>query len=141
MSLHSFYLTPTELKQIEAAMQQQTKHMEVRFRAIALYRLHKSESFSRVAKDMNIKTRATLYNWIKRFRQDGVEGLVNKPKSNLIDEGYRETLKQVVSMKPSDFNIPMPEWSLPALNAVMQKAVGITIRDIDVRDLLKELGV
>ena len=68
-----YTLTTEELQQVKKAM---TSHRDgrVRTRAQTIYLLHKGQKVDEVA-EMLLATKATIYNWHKRWREGGVAGL------------------------------------------------------------------
>ena len=75
---HDYTLNETELKQIQEAM----KHLDARIakRATVLHSLHLGYAPEEVAQIHDL-TLATVYNYFNRFKQAGIEGLPDKPKS------------------------------------------------------------
>ncbi len=79
MARKNYNLNEEELAQIEHAIQN-SEQPEVRQRAKAIHLLHSGEKPSKVA-EMTAVGVSTIYNWHKRWRAEGIEGLRNKPKS------------------------------------------------------------
>jgi transposase len=138
---HSFYLTPDELKQIEIAMNDDQPL--IRQRAKMLYMAHEGHPMHKIATELNLKSRGTIYNWINRWQADGIDGLRNAHKSGrppLMSKADYEDLTTITVMKPSDFGLKQPGWTVEALNQVMREKTGIIISDKRLRDVLHRLG-
>src|SRR5690554_4727369 len=106
---HSFFLTPHELKQIDLALSDHRP--EVRRRAKALLLLHYGHTFEEVCKAADMKTRASLYQWIERWQQDGIDGLAARQRSGrppLVSDEYCQTLEAITVMRPQDFGLDQP---------------------------------
>ena len=137
---HAFYLTPSELKQIEIAMNDD--HPQVRLRAKMLYLAHQGHTFQKITIELNVKSRSTIYNWIKRWQADGIDGLTDAGKSGrppLMSEFDYQILDAITVMAPQDFGLDQRGWTVEALNHIMQEKAGILISDRGLRDVLHKL--
>jgi putative transposase len=138
---HAFYLTPPELKQIEIAMTDDRPL--VRQRAKALYMAHQGHTFQKIATEVNVKARSTIYGWIKRWQADGIDGLTNADKSGrppLMSEADCQVLEAITVMQPHDFGLDQRGWTVEALNQIMLEKIGVLISDKTLRAVLHELG-
>ena len=138
---HSFYLTPDELEQIEVAMNDDQPL--VRQRAKLLYMAHEGHPMHKIATELNLKSRGTIYNWINRWKANGIDGLSNAHKSGrppLMSEADYEVLDAITVMEPRDFGLKQPGWTVEALNQVIREKTGIIIGDKRLRDVLHRLG-
>lgn len=138
---HSFYLTPHELEQIEIAMNDDQPL--IRQRAKMLYMAHEGHPMQEIATELNLRSRGTIYNWINRWKADGIDGLSNAHKSGrppLMSEADYEDLKTLTVMEPRAFGLNQPGWTVEALNQVLREKTGIIISDKSLRDVLHRLG-
>ena len=138
---HAFYLTPSELKQIEIAMNDD--HPLVRQRAKMLYMAHHAHTFQKIGAELNVKSRTTIYKWINRWQADGIDGLTEAHKSGrppLMSEADCQLLVAVTTMKSQDFGLEQHGWTVEALNQIVQEKTGILISDKSLRDVLHKLG-
>ena len=71
--------TDEEIKILEQAIRHDERP-EVRQRATAIRMLHLESHPTEVAKVMAVSL-PTLYNWHARWKEKGLEGLANRPKS------------------------------------------------------------
>lgn len=136
----SFSLTPDEQTQVRAALLDERP--EVRRRAKALLLLHEGQTFDMVVQGVGIRSRSTLYEWIKRWRAKGVEGLVSNSRSGRhrkADDAHCELLEIIVAMEPMPFS-GKRYWTAEALQRVMERNTSIRISDNCFRDLLHTLG-
>jgi len=72
-----YQLKPKELAEVERAMRQD-KRAEVRQRASAIRLLHLGHKPEAVAEQQMVSV-PTIYNWHKLWREQGIDGLTNKP--------------------------------------------------------------
>jgi putative transposase len=138
---HSFYLTPSELKQIETAMNDDRP--KVRQRAKALYLAHQGHPMHKIGAELNVKSRSTIYKWIKRWQADGIDGLTDAYKSGrppLMSEADHQVLDAITVMRPRDFGLEQRGWTVEALSQIMLEKTGILISDKTMRAMLHKLG-
>jgi len=89
-----YHLSDTELLQIREVIRKD-KRPKVAQRATAIHMLHQGQKVADVAQTMAVST-ITIYKWIERFREGGIDGLVNQPKGRppcKADENYLKTLE------------------------------------------------
>lgn len=73
-------MTAEKEAQIESAIQEGLQ-FDVRQRAEAIHLLHSGEKPDKVAEMFGVGV-STIYNWHRRWREEGLKGLSNKPKSD-----------------------------------------------------------
>jgi transposase len=136
-----YHLTETELTAVEAAIRRD-KRPEVRQRCTAIRLLHLDHKPGEVAK-MQAVSIPTIYGWIERWRDGGVEGLANRPKSGRppkADDEYSRTLEDVLAREPGELGFDFSIWTSDRLRAHMKKETGIDLSDSRFRALLKRKG-
>lgn len=74
----NFHLTDDELALVEQAMQSDQRAI-VRQRATALRLLHLEYAVAEMATILGV-TAASIYGWVRRWQQQGLPGLANRPK-------------------------------------------------------------
>ena len=105
----------------------QDKRGEVRQRAMAIRLLHLGQKPSEVAEQQLVSV-PTIYNWHKLWREQGIEGLANKPKP-----GRRAKATEAYCYR---FAI----WTTDRLRAHLEKETGILLSESRFRALLKKKG-
>jgi transposase len=136
-----YHLRAGELEAVEAAIRRD-KRAEVRQRCTAIRLLHLGHKPAEVAK-MQAVSNPTIYGWIHRWREAGVEGLANKPKSgrpSKADEAYRLALEEAIAKEPSELGYDFAIWTSDRLRAHLKKKTGIDLSDSRFRALLKRTG-
>ena len=74
-----YQLKPKEIAEVKKAIKQD-KRPEVRQRATVIRLLHLGHKPEIVAEQQMVSV-PTIYNWHKLWREQGIEGLANKPKT------------------------------------------------------------
>ena len=90
-----YHLTAEELMVVETAIHRD-KRPEVRQRATSIRLLHLDHKPGEVAEIQAVSI-PTIYGWIERWRDGGVEALANRPKSGRplkADDEYSRTLEE-----------------------------------------------
>jgi transposase len=118
----------------------QAKQPEVRQRATAIRLLHLDHAPDEVAEMMAV-SRATIYNWHARWREAGVAGLINRPKSgrptNATQE-YVQKLEDALEADPTELGYDFNIWTVDRLRAHLQQQTGIKMSASRMRALLKK---
>jgi transposase len=135
----SYKLTDEQLVEIEQAMNQ-AKRPEVRQHATAIRLLHLGHGPDEVAEMMAV-SKATIYNWHTRWREGGVEGLVNRPRSGRPTKAtheYVEELEEVLETDPTELGYDFTIWTVDRLRAHLEQQTGIRLSASRMRALLKK---
>ena len=73
-----YHLNDQELQTIETAIRHD-KRVEVRQRCMAIRLLHMGHKPEQVA-EMQAVSKPTIYGWVKRWKQGGIDGLATRPR-------------------------------------------------------------
>ena len=136
-----YQLKPKELTEIERAIRQD-KRAEVRQRAMAIRLLHLGHKPEAVAEQQLVSV-PTIYNWHKLWREQGIEGLANKPKTGRpmkATEAYCQKLEEMLEKDPSEYGYRFAIWTTDRLRAHLEKETGILLSEGRFRALLKTRG-
>lgn len=88
--------------------------------------------------------RTTLYRWLKRFDQDGIDGLYRNPGSGRPKKRpdlTGEYLKKIVLESPLAFGFESDLWNIPRLHQIIMKDKGDDISREAIRRRLRESGL
>ena len=137
-----FELSEDELESLEKAIRTDSR-AQVRQRATGLRMLHLGRSTQEVAELMAVN-RVTPYNWHKRFRADGLEGLADRPRpgrpSMADDEAYCRALEENMDKDPPDLGYAFNFWTVTRLRDHLEKETGKRLSYERFRILLKKKG-
>lgn len=136
-----FQLNETELAQIEKAMNH-SPLPEVRQRATAIRLLHLGHSPEAVAEMLAIAA-SSVWNWHRRWRRGGIEGLANAAKSGRpakADAHYLALLRQTLETEPSELGYGFALWTINRLRHYLAEQTGILLSYTRFRALLAKHG-
>jgi transposase len=136
-----YKLQPKELEEIEKAIRQD-KRAEVRHRATVIRLLHLGYKPEEVAEQQMVSV-PTIYNWHKLWREEGIEGLANKPRKGRkpkADENYCQKLEEILEKEPSEYGYRFAIWTSDRLRAHLEKETGISLSESRFRALMKKKG-
>jgi len=136
-----YQLKPKELAEVERAIRQD-KRAEVRQRTTAIRLLHLGYKPEAVAEQQMVSV-PTIYNWHKLWREQGLEGLANKPKTGRpakATEAYCQKLEEILEKEPSEYGYRFAIWTSDRLRSHLEKETGILLSESRFRALLKKKG-
>lgn len=134
-------LKAKELAEIERAMRQD-KRAEVGRRATVIRLLHLGHKPEAVAEQQMVSV-PTIYNWHRLWREKGIDGLANRPKTgrpSKATEAYCQKLEELLEKEPSEFGYRFVIWTSDRLRAHLEKDTGILLSESRFRALLKKRG-
>lgn len=137
----NFTLNDEQLANLEQAINY-SEHPEVRQRAIAVRLLHLGHKPEAVGQMVAI-TANTVWTWHRRFRQNGVAGLEDQPKSGRrrkADARYVTLLEQLLETDPASLGLPFTIWTIDRLRLYLEEQTGVLLSPARFRALLHRLG-
>ncbi len=99
---------------------------------------------SQAAKRVGFKTGVPGACWVKRFNEDGIKGLSDKPKSGKPRTHSTEVRGQLIDLalqKPRSLDYPFELWTLKRLQTAFKERTGIHLSDSTIWEWLKEEGL
>ena len=136
-----YHLNDEQLAEIEKAIRHD-KRPEVRQRCTVIRLLHLGHKPEEISKMQAISI-PTVYGWLKRWQQDGIEGLANKPKSGRptkTDDAYSQALERVLEQEPKELGYDFAIWTVDRLRQHLEKETGIALSEPRLRALMKRKG-
>ena len=132
-------LTEAELKALDD-LYHQTQIVRVRTRAqMILLAVEEKMIAHEIAKIVR-QDEQTVRRWMKRFNQEGVEGLLDAPRSGApkkVTDAYRDRLLVIVRRRPRSLEQPYSLWTLGRLVDFMAEETGLRFSAETVRLILK----
>ena len=136
----SFQLNETQLAEIEQAINSSV-HPEVRQRAIAIRLLHLGQHPEQVAEVVLVSAN-TVWTWHRRYRQEGLAGLQDQPKSGRPTKAgtdYVTQLERLLETDPASLGLPYTVWTINRLRLYLAEQTTILLSYTRFRALLAKL--
>ena len=136
-----YQLEEEALSQIEKAIRKGTRP-EVRQRATAIRLLHLGYKAEEVSEQLTVST-PTVYNWHRRYREGGLEGLANQPKGHpkrKADKTYCQELSAAIEQDPGKLGYPFSIWSVERLRDHLEREIGVQLSISRLRVIMRENG-
>jgi len=134
------YTLPTEsLSIIEQAIKTHDD-LRVRQRATMIRMLHLGKKPSEVAELLSVQP-SKVYYWHKRWREEGLEGLADRPRSGrpkATNDQYRQLLAQVIEQDPQELGYAFTVWDSKRLMTHLEKETGIQVTERTFLNILAE---
>jgi transposase len=135
----NYTLTTEALTIIEQAIKNHDD-LRVRQRATIIRMLHLGQKPQAVAELLSIQP-SKVYYWHKRWREAGVEGLGDRPRSGrpqAADERYRQILAQTIEQDPQELGYAFTVWDSQLLIAHLEKETGVRVTERTFLNILAE---
>lgn len=140
-----FKLSEEDFKVIDELQKEsyQKKDFRLHTRCQALIALgYKKKRKTEVASILKIST-ASINNWIKLYKEYGVEGLRLKAcggsKAKLTEEQFKE-LSRIIEVGPEAYGYDTGVWTSPIVREVVKKEFHVTYDVSHIRRILDKLG-
>jgi len=139
-------LTTEEAKEIRrlAASRKEAARLVQRARLIALMLDDPTMSASRAALEVGFTEGGTGVDWVRRFNDEGVAGLLDKPRAgrpHIHDESVRSRLIHLALQKPESLGYPFALWTLERLQVAFKEREGVHLSDSTIWIWLDEEGL
>jgi len=134
-----FTLDDEQLAEVEQAMNH-APWPEVRQRAIAMRLLHLGHVPEAVAEILAVAP-STIWNWHRRYRAGGVNGLANRAKSGRpakADAHYLAEVERALDTDPRELGYAFSVWTINKLRKHLEKQTGILLSYTRFRALLRK---
>lgn len=135
-----YTLSNQELLTIEQAIK---KHPDLRLRERArmIRLLHHGYNHDEIAELLAVSY-GQVYYWHKRWREEGLEGLSDKPRSGRPTVGTKEVkaeLEKLLATNPQELGYAFTVWNLPRLQAYLDQELDVSMHVNTLRSLLSEM--
>lgn len=128
MNKRDYTLPKDELEIVLSAIKHDPRGKVVQ-RATAIHLLHVEQDVVKVAGQLGV-SKASIHNWHRRWREDGIEGLADQPRSGRprkANETYQSVLENTLASHPSDWGYAFQIWTLKRLREHMKQETGIDL--------------
>ena len=134
-------LNDEQLKTLEQAISE-SHDVRVVKRATAIRLLHLGHKPDEVAK-LLVVSLATINNWHRDWKAEGLAGLQDKPKSGRprkADAEYCQMLEEALDNEPTEYGYDFAIWTLDRLREHLEKQTGKRLSRERFRALMTNLG-
>lgn len=136
----NYTLTTEQLQSVEIAIKKHP-NLRVRQRAQMIRWLHLGHKPEQVGELLCVSA-GLVYFWHARWRESGLDGLVDKPKPGRPKAGgeeYRQKLEQVIETEPHTLGYGFNVWTAKRLLTHMEKETGVLVHENTLGKMLAEL--
>ena len=133
-------LSDKEIQELEQ-LYRETKNANVRTRCDMILLSNEGWSPPKIAQRVRF-SRDTVVRFIKRYDEQGVTGLFDKPRSGRprrVTDEYLTQLKEAVEQAPRTLGLPFSNWTTANLAEYLAERTGIVIGARQVENYLKAL--
>jgi transposase len=143
MAIRLRAMTDDEQRVIERVTHSRTASARSVERARIIGAASHGQRVSAIAAHLHLAA-GTVRLWIKRFNADGLNGLVDAPRSGHPPTYTAEQISEIIVAsltKPADLGLPFASWTLDRLEAYLNEEKGIPIKRSRIDDLLLAEGL
>jgi transposase len=136
-------LTEKEREVLNKLSRSRTAPSRMVERAKAMLQMYEGQSVQQIARSVG-RTYGSVYNWIKRFNQEGISGLDDRPRSGrplIYSEEERGQIIAVARIHPQKMGRPYAYWTLSRLVEVVNNDLNIGISQTQLARILGEEGL
>ena len=137
----NYTLSNEELLTLEQVIKNH-EELRVRERARIIRLLHKGQKQLEVAELLAISV-GQVYWWHKRWREEGLVGLSDKPRPGRPTIGTKEVRAQIEKLlesEPQELGYAFTIWNAPRLLTYLKEELGIQMHENTLRNLLADMG-
>jgi putative transposase len=110
----------------------------VRERILAVKIVYDGSSLSKAAETVG-RTKRTIFNWVKRFREGGIEALRDKPRSGRPRKVSKEFVAEKLKLNPRTLGYDVDYWTVKLLRVELSKS-GVDYSLKRLYRIVKEIG-
>jgi transposase len=136
-------MTSEEQTYLEQLARSRTAEARLVQRAHILLALRDGQRPSAVARRFGV-TRPTVYAWIARFHEAGIDGLPDRPRPARPPTSSAEQRAEGIvaaRTKPDEMGLPFSSWTLDRLQAYLQEQKGIALQRSRIDEILRDEGL
>jgi transposase len=136
-------LTDDERIEIERLAHSRTEAARLVERARILWHASQGERAPQIAKRLGLDER-TVLQWLKRFNEQGLPGLADRPRSGCPPTYTSAVVSEVIAISltdPQSLGLPFGSWTIRRLEAYLNEERGIPIKRNRIDELLLDEGL
>ncbi len=143
MALHVRPLTEEEAKIIKKWSQSRTEEARLVERAKIIHLASQGGQVPQIAEAVGVNER-TVRKWLKRFREQGVQGLPDAPRSGAPSRYTPEVKAQIIAAAlthPREVGRQFNCWTFERLAVYVREVLGFSIKKTRIFEILHEEGL
>ena len=136
-------LTAEERAAIQRLAHSRTEAARTVERARIIWLASRGERGPAIATQLGL-SQVTTRLWLKRFNQEGLAGLADRPRSGAPPTYSPEQVGEVIAVSrtnPTSLGLPFGSWTLDRLEAYLNEAQGLPIKRSRIGELLQAEGL
>lgn len=134
---------PNEQREIERLARSRTEEARLVERARMVELALQGRFLCEIARELNVSEN-TVRIWLHRFTSEGVEGLMDRPRTGCPGVYTREQIAEVIATalrRPDDLGQAFACWTLDRLEVYLNEVKGIAIKRSRIADVLAKEGL
>jgi transposase len=143
MALHLRALTEEEAQTMKEWSQSRTEEARLVERAKIIGLASAGHSVPEIAETMDVNEK-TVRKWLKRFETQGVEGLIDAPRSGAPSRYTPEVKAQIIAAaltNPRELGCQFNCWTFERLAVYVREKLGFSIKKTRIFEILQEEGL
>jgi transposase len=143
MALHLRALTEEEVKTIKKWSQSRSEEARLVERARIISLASQGCLVPQIAEATGINEK-TVRKWLKRWNEQGIEGLMDAPRSGAPSRDTPEVKAQIIAAaltNPRDVGCPFNCWTFERLAVYVREVLGFSIKKTRIFEILHEEGL
>jgi transposase len=143
MALHVRPLSESEQAQIEKLAHSRTASARLVERATIIWLSSQGWWVPEIADHLRLAAE-TVRQWVKRFNEEGVAGLKDRPRTGRPATYTEEQVAEVIAASltnPHDLGLPFNCWTLTRLATYLNEQKGIPIKRSRIDEILTDEGL
>ena len=143
MALHLRALTEEETKTIKKWSQSRSEEARLVERAKIIFLASQGDAVPQIAEAVGINEK-TVRKWLKRFAEQGVQGLTDAPRPGAPSRYTPEVKAHLIALAlthPREVGCPFSCWTFERLAAYVQEHLGIQMKKTRIFEILHEEGL
>lgn len=143
MSIRVRTMTPEEVAEIKQLAHSRTAPARAVERAKMIWLAQQGQRVPTIAQELGV-TEKTARLWLQRFNDQGVDGLLDRPRSGHPATYTAEQVSAVIAAAlsdPQELGQPFASWTLDRLQGYLNEQQGIAIKRSRIGELLLREGL
>ena len=122
-----------------------TRNKEEYRRASAIKQKLEGLPYRTIARNLDVNYR-NVYNWIKEYKQYGLDGIRSKRKNagripKISSDKNKDRIKEIISKSPTTFGYLKNTWSIRLLATYLTTTLGMNVSPMQTWRIVHDLGI